>query len=309
MVDSSAEFAGLSLKRCVVNASGPRCATLEELHTLGESQTGAILTKSCTLLPREGNPEPRYKDIEGGSLNSMGLPNLGYQKYIEFSSELKKYSKPVIASVAGLSFEDNKKIIEDMNSSSFDAIELNLSCPNVVGKPQVGYDVDATEKYVRELIPLCKKPLGVKLPPYFDFVHFEDIAEVLKRYPVAFLSCINSIGNALIIDPEEEQVAIRPKGGFGGLGGSSIKPTALANVRKFCELLPGIPVIGVGGISTGRDAFEFILAGATAVQVGTVFMQEGPGCFERISQELEAIMEGKGYAKLDDFRGKLKTME
>lgn len=309
MADISVAFAGVSLENCVFNASGPRCVSLEELKALGESKAGAILTKSCTVLFREGNPEPRYRDIEGGSLNSMGLPNLGYEKYIELSPQLKQFGKPVLASVAGLTLEDNKKIFEAMNSSDFDAIEFNLSCPNIPGKPQVGYDFEMTEKYLEEIFALSKKPIGLKLPPYFDFVHFEQMAEILRKFPVKFLSCINSIGNALIIDPEEEKVVIKPKGGFGGLGGKYIKPTALANVRTFSELLPTIPVIGVGGVYTGRDVFEFILAGATAVQVGTTLMQEGPSCFGRIGNELAEMMEKKGYSSLEDFRGKLKTLE
>ncbi|MBI2675544.1 MAG: dihydroorotate oxidase [Candidatus Aenigmarchaeota archaeon] len=309
MADISASFAGLSLRKCIYNASGARSMTPEELAALGNSEAGAILTKSCTLLPREGNPEPRYQDLEWGSLNSMGLPNLGYEKYIELSPELKKYGKPVFASVSGLSLEDNMKIIEAMNASEFDAVELNLSCPNIPGKPQVGYDFEDTEKYLEEISAICRKPLGLKLPPYFDFAHFEQMAGIIKKFRVRFLSCINAIGNALVIDSEKEIVIIKPKGGFGGLGGRYIKPAALANVRKFHELLPDIPIIGVGGIFTGRDVFEFVLAGATAVQLGTVLMQEGTSCFGRVARELEEIMDKKGYPSLERFRGKLKVIE
>lgn len=308
MTDVSARINGLSLKTCVFNAAGPKDVTLDELETIGKSRASAIVMKSCTKEPRRGNEEPRYCDMEKGSINSMGLPNLGYREYVGFAGALKKYGKPVIASVSGLCIADNVEILKAFNDSHADAIELNLSCPNIKGKPQIGYDFAQMDEVLRETTKVCKKPMGVKLPPYFDFVHFEEAARILREHNPAFITCINSIGNALVIDVDKESTVIRPKGGFGGLGGACIKPTALANVRKFYELTEGkIPIIGVGGIFTGRDAFEFILAGATAVQIGTAFIQEGAGVFGRVADELAVLMEKKGYESLDDFRGKLKT--
>ncbi|MBU0953355.1 MAG: dihydroorotate oxidase [Nanoarchaeota archaeon] len=301
--------AGIELEHPIFNAAGPLDATLEELTVLGESHAAAITMKSCTLEAREGNPEPRYQDIPHGSLNSMGLPNLGYKKYIAFAPLLKKYNKPIIASVSGLSLEDNLTIIQALNDAPVDLIEFNLSCPNVIGKPQMGYDPEQTDDVLGKIMHITKKPLGVKLPPYFDFVHFEQIAAILNRNNVRFVTCINAIGNALVIDPEKEQVIIRPKNGFGGLGGAYVKPTALANVRKFSELLnPTIDIVGVGGISSGTDVFEFILAGATAVQIGTTFMKEKHGCFERIEREFNELMAKKGYETIEDVKGNLKTL-
>lgn len=305
----STSIAGISLKHCIFNASGPKCESLEELRTIGESNACAILTKSCTFEPRSGNPEPRYHDIEHGSINSMGLPNLGYEKYLEFIPILKKYGKPVIVSISGFSLKDNIEMIKKFNGSDVDAIELNLSCPNIIGKPQVGYDFEQTDEVLTQVMAIVKKPLGVKLPPYFDMVHFEHIANILNKHKVNFVTCINSIGNALFIDPETELPVIKPKGGFGGLGGSYVKPTALANVRKFYELLDkNIFIIGVGGISSGKDVFEFILAGASAVQLATVFMQEGETCFARIEKEFNEYMEYKGYKSIEEFRGRLKSL-
>ena len=136
------------------------------------------------------------------------------------------------------------------------------------------------------------------------------MATILNNTKISFIVSINSIGNALFIDWRNEKVVIKPKGGFGGLGGKYIKPTALANVRKFHELLnKKIKIVGVGGIYTGIDAFEFILSGATLLQLGTSFYKEGTTIFRRISKELCQIMEKKGYTTLDDFRGKLKVIE
>jgi dihydroorotate dehydrogenase (fumarate) len=139
--------------------------------------------------------------------------------------------------------------------------------------------------------------------------HFEMMAEVLRDFPIAFAVCINSIGNGMVVDPIAESVVIKPKHGFGGIGGDFVKPTALANVRKFYTLLDKqVAVIGCGGIKTGMDAFEHILCGASAVQIGTHFMQAGTTCFQRIADELTAIMRDKGYSSIEDFKGKLKDL-
>lgn len=309
-MDVGTTIAQQKLQSCLYNAAGAHCVTKEELFDLGKADTGAILSKSCTLEPREGNPEPRYKDFEGGSINSMGLPNKGYQFYGDIARELRQFNKPYFVSVSGLSLQDNVTIIEHLSTiKDIDALELNLSCPNVPGKPQVAYDFEQTQQVLEEITQICKKPLGVKLPPYFDFVHFEQMAKILNQFPLSFVTCSNSIGNGLVIDPESEQAVIKPKGGFGGIGGSVMKPTALANVRKFSELLhKKIQVIGCGGVKTGTDAFEHILAGASAVQIATCLVQEGPGCFARIESELKKVMERKGYAQIEEFRGKLKNV-
>ena len=303
-------IAGVAFQHCVFNAAGPLCVTHDELKDLGRSQTAAITMKSCTLEPRVGNPEPRYKDIPHGSINSMGLPNEGYQKYCEFVPLLKQeFKKPVVASVSGLKLADNIEIIKAFNNTNVNLIELNLSCPNIPGKPQIGYDFEQTDEVLSAVMGLTKIPIGVKLPPYFDFVHTQEMADLLNKHKVRFISTINSVGNTLYIDPEKEEVVIKPKGGFGGLGGKYVKPVALANVRKFYELLDDdIDIIGVGGIYSGSDVFEFILAGANAVQLATVFAQEGHGCFERIEKEFNEIMARKGYDSIEAVRGKLKVM-
>ena len=303
------KIAGIELQTCVFNASGPLCASEAELVAIGKSHSSAIMMKSCTLESRSGNPEPRYIDLQLGSINSMGLPNLGFKAYVSFIPKLKKYGKPVVASGSGLSLEDNPTIIKAFNDTDVDLIELNLSCPNIVGKPQVGYDPEQTDAVLTSVMKITNKPLGVKLPPYFDFVHYEQVAKIFNKHQVRFVTCINSVGNTLFIDPHKECAVIKPKGGFGGLGGKYIKPVALANVRKFYELLnKDIDIIGVGGIYNGTDVFEFILAGAKAVQVGTIFMQEGPSCFERIEKEFRNVMYEKGYSSIEEIRGKLKTL-
>ncbi len=146
------------------------------------------------------------------------------------------------------------------------------------------------------------------MPPYFDISHFNKAAEIINEFNIDFITCINSIGNGLVIDPIEERVVIKPKNGFGGIGGSVIKSTALANVHQFYKLT-NCSIIGCGGIKTGMDAFEHILCGASAVQVGSQLKIEGTKCFGRITMELKNIMLSKGYKKIDNFRGLLKYIE
>ncbi len=307
-VSVATQFAGLQLQSCIYNASGPWCTTKKELMDIGQSAAGAIITKSCTLLAREGNPTPRYFENNLGSINSMGLPNKGYQYYQSIAEEITaKFQKPYIVSVSGLSLENNMRILESLQTQkNIAAIELNLSCPNVVGKAQTAYDFPQVVKVLRAIAPLNKIPIGIKLPPYFDFIHFQEMAAIINQYPIAFVTCVNSIGNGLLIDIEKEAVVIQPKGGFGGIGGDYIKPTALANVCKFRELLRAdISVIGCGGIKTGQDVFEHLLCGADAVQIGTQFMSEKATCFKRIVNELQHLMQKKGYHSIADFKGKL----
>lgn len=308
-MDLSVTIAGVRFPACMMNAAGALCVTREELEALGRSRAGAIVTKSMTLEPRQGNPEPRYHGFPGGSINSMGLPNLGYRAYAELIPKLKQFGKPVIASVAGLCEDDFITIAETINASKPDLVEVNLSCPNIPGKPQIGYDLEASERLMKRVKKVLSVPMGVKLPPYFDPAHHEQTAKVIERVGVDFLSLINSVGNGLVVDPERETAVIKPKGGFGGLGGSIIKPVALANVRAFWKLFKGrLPIIGTGGVVSGTDVFEHLLCGATAVQVGTVLVEEGLGVFDRLQAELSAVLEKKGYSSPAACVGKLKEL-
>lgn len=309
MIDLSTTIAGVRFPTCFMNASGALCVTREELLALGRSHAGAIVTKSMTVDPRQGNLPPRYYAFPGGSINSMGLPNLGYQAYAELIPELKKFGKPVIASVAGLCEDDFPTIAQVINEARPDLIEVNLSCPNIAGKPQIGYDAEASERLIKRVRKVITVPMGVKLPPYFDPAHHKLMGEVIGRCGVDFLNLINSVGNSLVVNPETETVVIKPKGGFGGLGGTIIKPVALANVRAFWKHFEGrIPIIGTGGVMNGVDAFEHILCGASAVQIGTVLVEEGLGVFNRLETELAVWLGRKGYKMLEDCRGQLKEL-
>ncbi|AAM99409.1 TPA: dihydroorotate oxidase [Streptococcus agalactiae] len=310
MVSLKTEIAGFSFDNCLMNAAGIYCMTKEELLAIENSEAGSFVTKTGTLEAREGNPQPRYADTDWGSINSMGLPNKGIDYYLDFVTELQDQdnSKNHVLSLVGLSPEETHIILKKVENSSYNGlIELNLSCPNVPGKPQIAYDFEMTDLILSEIFSYYQKPLGIKLPPYFDIVHFDQAATIFNKYPLAFINCVNSIGNGLVID--DETVVIKPKNGFGGIGGDFIKPTALANVHAFYKRLnPSIKIIGTGGVKNGRDAFEHILCGASMVQIGTALQKEGPEIFQRVSRELKEIMADKGYQSLEDFRGQLNYL-
>lgn len=305
------KIAGVGFESYICNASGTKDTTTRELEIIGASASAAIVIKTATIDPREGNPEPRCVGTDLGMIQSMGWPNLGYKKYVEASFDLKKkFKKPIIASVGGFSTGDYQKITRAFQNSAVDLIEISLSCPNLDNHPQTGYDFEETEKLLSGLINIGKKPLGLKLPPYLDSVLQEKMAKIIRKYKISFITCINSVGNSLIIDSEKESPIILPREGFGGLCGDYVKPIALGNVRGFYNLLKNdeVSIIGVGGIRTGSDVFEFLLAGADAVEVGSILEKEGAGCFTRINNEFIEIMKKKGYNSVEQVKGKLKCL-
>lgn len=294
----------------VLNASGPYCTWEQELETLGQSGSGAIITKSMTFDARAGNERPKYYENEYGSINSNGLENPGYQKYCELIPKLKRFGKPVIPSVACFTLSEFQTTVQALCHAGADIVEVNLSCPNIPGKPQVAYDFEQAEKYLKELRPLISCPMWVKLPPYFEVVHREEMAKLLLKYNVDGATLINSIGNALIVDPHKEQAVIKPKQGLGGIGGKYIKPVALGNVWGFYQSLKGkIPIIGVGGIYSGLDAFEFFLCGAELVQLASAYKSKGPGIFSQVQDELEQVLKQKNHSDVSNVIGKLKVVE
>lgn len=304
------EVAGIELNHPIFNASGPRCTTEEELDGLLKSGACAVMTKSCTLEQRDGNPGKRYAEFGDNSINSMGLPNNGYEYYLKVVAKRAYEFKPVFVSISGMKQQDNF-IMGPLFSglSNVNALEFNLSCPNIPGKPQVCYDPFAVQNFVDQMqyVKMIPIPWGVKLAPYFDPAHIHEIAEILNGSGARFVTCINSPGNGLVIDSNTEKPLIEPKGGLGGIGGPNIKPFGLSNVYQFRKALePEINVIGVGGIQNGLDVFEYLLVGADAVQIGTAYQIGGPIVFNRIREELIQFMAGKGYKSIDEFKGKIK---
>jgi dihydroorotate dehydrogenase (fumarate) len=312
------KIGNIELNTCIFNASGVKCKTKEQLLNLNLcNNVGAVLTKSCTFESRVGNELPIYwDDGETQSINSSGLPNMGFQYYID-NVLTCKFNKPYFVSISGMCEQDNLYIINAiLKSDTISGIELNLSCPNIEGKSQIGYDFEAMNRLLSKVDKLIRSlndekrshfNFGVKLPPYFDMSHFKLVANIINKYAIDTITCINSLGNGLIVDPITEKVVIKPNGGLGGIGGNIIKPIALSNVRQF-SILTYCDVIGCGGIQSGMDIFEHILCGAKAVQIGTQFYMEGMSVFNRLEMELKTILKDKNYSSIYDFCGKLNEL-
>ena len=301
--------------RLISNASGVHCVGYTSLTELFDSSATHIVTKSCTENPRMGNPHPRYWCDEYGSINASGLPNLGYQSYRDYDPPSGTVHKSYILSVAGLTLEENIRIFKSIGESpkKVCGIELNMSCPNVQGKSQVGYDLEAMDKYLGTLIPLLPSratypdfSFGVKLPPYFDPSHFDQAASVLTRYQrLDSVTTINSLGNGLLVDTKTRGPVITPRGGLGGVGGRYCLPTALGNVRQHYIRLASHckQIVGCGGISDGDTMYQHILCGASSVQIGTQLCEEGPTCFARIISEFSNLCDKKGHDHIYTLRG------
>jgi dihydroorotate dehydrogenase (fumarate) len=307
-------FEGINFKSCITNASGCWCTKSDELSDLVLSEAGGVICKSGTVKVREGNSKPRLHVSDPyGSINSMGVPNLGYQFYTNFGNDIK--NKPYIQSLIPFSHDDLKEMLTFINNNVKNSprmVEVNLSCPNLIKKSIVGLNFDLFREYA-QIMQELETPnliLGIKLPPYYQNHEFDTVSEIVLNHPkIRFVTCINSVVNGLIIDVENEQTTIHPKNGYGGIGGIYCRPTALANVNHFYKRLQDkVHVIGCGGVESGKEVFAHILAGASLVEVGTQLMKDGPKVFSRLNNELKEIMERKGYKSLNEFRGMLKVL-
>lgn len=288
------------------NASGVLCKTADEILKMNLSNSGASITKSCTLNERNGNPQPSYWENDKISINSMGLPNYSYTYYCEVIKRLPQ-KKHCFLSIANINNDETIKMLEYIfNKEYIQYPEINVSCPNIVGKEQLAYNLTGLDLFLKNVMtPHYNKPYGLKLPPFFDPVHINNICEVIKKYPnIKYLTCINSVGNVLDVNVDNNSGVIKPKNGLGGLGGDFILQVALSNVYQFKKNLPDIDIIGCGGVRTGIDLYKHILVGASMVQVGTTLNREGINCIDRILEEFRKEMLFRGFTSIDDFKGK-----
>ncbi|WP_143713329.1 dihydroorotate dehydrogenase [Candidatus Kryptobacter tengchongensis] len=256
----------LRLKNPVLVASGTFGYGDELIGTVDISKLGGIVTKSLTLKPKIGNPPPRIAETPCGMLNSIGLANIGVDKFInEKLPILKNYDTAIIVNIAAKRVEDYCEIIRRLeNAEGVSAYEINISCPNVKeGGLEFGTNPSMTAKIVSETRKLTDKTLIIKLTP--NVTRISEFAKICKDEGADAVSLINTIvGMAIDIRTRKPKVATVT----GGLSGPAIKPIALAKVFEVFQNVD-IPIIGIGGITTWEDAIEFMIAGARAIQVGT----------------------------------------
>jgi dihydroorotate dehydrogenase (NAD+) catalytic subunit len=269
--DLKITIAGIEFANPLMTASGC-CGYGEELCNIFPlSKLGALVTKSITLEPRLGHPPPRTAEVSSGMLNAIGLANVGIDRFIsEKMPFLVGQKTRVIVNVAGSKLDEYVEVCARLNDvPGLDMIELNISCPNVdEGCMEFGADPIATEKVVKAVKAVFKRPIIAKLSP--NVTRIVDIARAAEQGGADALSLINSlVGTSIDIESWQTRLT----NNRGGLTGPCIKPVALAMVNAVYDSCK-LPLIGIGGIATVADAIEFLLAGATAVQVGTALFVE-----------------------------------
>ncbi|OGC34682.1 dihydroorotate dehydrogenase B catalytic subunit [candidate division WOR-1 bacterium RIFOXYB2_FULL_48_7] len=266
MVDLSLELAGIKLKNPVMVASGTFGWGQEFADYLDLNKLGAIITKSITLKPREGNPPPRIVETPAGMLNTIGLQNEGLEHFLRNDLPfLSKFNTPTIVNIAGESVAEYVELAKRLSKEPMvKGIEVNISCPNVAhGGMAFGTEPEATKQVISAVRKETTQPLIVKLTP-----NVTDITVIAKAAVAAgadALSLINTlVGMSIDIETGQSRLGRLT----GGLSGPAIKPIAVRMVYETARAV-NVPVIGIGGIMTGNDAVEFLLAGAKAIQVGT----------------------------------------
>lgn len=302
MADLSVDIAGLKLKNPVITASGTYGAGKEYGQLIDINRLGAVCVKTVTLKPVAGNKPPRLWETPSGMLNSIGLQNDGVEAFIAGDLPfLAALDVPVIASIAGTSVDDCSRLAKMLSAlPEIDAIELNISCPNVkAGGHIFGSDPKLAADVVGKTRLATSKPLIVKLTPNTGDI--AAVAVACERAGADALSLINTVlGMAVDID------TVRPRLGnvVGGLSGPAIKPIAVRMVWEVVRSV-GVPIIGMGGIMTAADALEFIIAGATAVAVGTANFVD-PQAPIKIIDGIDQYLEDKKISKVSELTGALK---
>ena len=267
------------------------------------NQWGGIITKSVTRHPREGNPSPRIAETRSGMINSIGLANLGVEKYCnEIIPLLNELQTKVIINIAGSAMKDYLETMEMLESKNGKHVgyEINISCPNVKeGGIEFGVNCEMTEQLTIEMRKRTDKLLIMKLSP--NVTRIEDIAQAAESGGADAVSAINTVVG-MAIDLKTRRPKLNTT--FGGLSGPAIKPIAIANVHKVFKAV-NIPIIGIGGIATAKDVVEFLLAGATMVQIGTMNYQN-PNLGIQLKGELSEYYSQNEIEKTEDLIGKVE---
>jgi dihydroorotate dehydrogenase (NAD+) catalytic subunit len=300
--DLRVKLGALELDNPILTASGTFGYGLEFAHLVRLDRLGGIVTKGLSPQPIKGNPPPRVCETRGGMLNSIGLQNIGIERFIsDVLPGLRRYPAKVIVNVFGRTVDDYVRVVTlAERSPEIAALELNVSCPNVErGGIEFGHDPDALRRVVTAVRSETAKPLIVKLSP--NVTSPVELGLAAKDAGADVLSCINTV-LGMAIDAATRRPLINTL--RGGLSGPAIKPIALRIVFDVARKV-GLPVIGIGGIESATDAIEFLLAGASAVQIGTALFRE-PRTPERILDGLVTYLRESGTARVSDLVGALE---
>ncbi|MEY8356170.1 dihydroorotate dehydrogenase [Lachnospiraceae bacterium 54-53] len=294
-------LAGVELKNPVMTASGTFGSGEEYGEMVDLNRLGAVVTKGVANVPWPGNPTPRIAETYGGMINAIGLQNPGMEVFIKRDIPfLRKFDTKIIVNVCGKSTEDYIQVVERLADEPVDMLEINISCPNVKeGGIAFGQDPRAVEAITKEVKRYAKQPVIMKLSP--NVTDIAEMARAAESGGADVLSLINTL-TGMKIDIDRRTFAVANK--TGGLSGPAIKPIAVRMVYQTANAVK-IPVIGMGGIMDGADAVEFILAGATAVSVGTVNFRN-PYAAEDVVQGIEDYMRKYHIEDIGELTGAVR---
>jgi dihydroorotate dehydrogenase (NAD+) catalytic subunit len=288
----------MELENPLILASGILGETGQSLLKVLEAGAGAVVTKSIGLEPRDGYPNPTVVELEYGMLNAMGLPNPGIDEYREEVRTALKADKPVIGSIFGKNDEEFSALAKKMESFGASALELNLSCPHAKG---YGVEIGSDEGEVKRVVNAVKSQAGIpvfaKLSP--NVTDIGAIARAVQDGGGDGIVAINTI-KAMAIEPELKRPVLSNR--FGGLSGKAVKPVGLRCVYEIFEHVD-IPVIGCGGVESGRDAVEYIMAGAGAVQIGSAIRSRGLNVFREVNNGISEFMNKNGFSNIGEMVG------
>ncbi|MEE9151423.1 MAG: dihydroorotate dehydrogenase [Thermoplasmata archaeon] len=298
MVDISTTISGLKLKNPTMLAAGILGETGDSLLKIAKSGTAALVTKSIGVEPRKGHPNPTFLETEHGILNAMGLPNPGVENYKEEVKKALKAGIPVIGSIFGKDAEEFELLATKMEEYGVDAIELNLSCPHVQGYgAELGHDKENVQEITKAVKDAIKIPVFVKLSP--NVSNIAEIAKAVENAQGDAIVAINTLRGMAINAELAMPILSNTMGGYSGPG---IKPIGLRCVFEI-KASTDLPIIGVGGILSGKDAIEYIMAGASAIQIGSGVYYKGEGIFTDICQQIREFMETNGYGTIKEMVG------
>ncbi|MFA6024137.1 MAG: dihydroorotate dehydrogenase [Candidatus Gracilibacteria bacterium] len=309
MADLSVEFCGVKFKNPIVLASGILGVTADSMAQVVRNGAGGVTSKSLWPYEHQGHPNPVIVTTEHYMLNAVGIPDAGPEKAREEMARFREVCKaPFIANIVGGVMEDYSAIAAEVASMRPDIVELNISCPNVedeLGKPMACSIVKSAEvtRLVRAQLDANGGkgiPLVVKLSPNVE--NIVSIAQSVLEAGADGITAINSVGPGMAIDIDFAQPILSNR--VGGLTGPAIKPLAVKYVYDIYKASK-CPIIGTGGVSTGRDAIEMMMAGATLVGVGSAVWQRGQGVFGKIAEEMNEWCDANGVKKLSDLIGKV----
>ena len=293
-MNTKVNLAGVELKNPVMTASGTFGSGAEYSEFVDLNRLGAVVTKGVANVPWPGNPTPRIAEVYGGMLNAIGLQNPGIDVFVKRDIPfLKQYDTKIIVNVCGKTTEDYIEVVERLADEPVDLLEINISCPNVKeGGIAFGQDPKAVEAITREVKKYAKQPVIMKLSP--NVTDITVMAKAAEAGCADELSLINTL-TGMKIDINRRAFAIANK--TGGMSGPAVKPVAVRMVYQVANAV-SLPIIGMGGIATAEDALEFIMAGATAVSVGTANFYN-PYATVEIAEGIENFMKKQ---KVEDIR-------